>query len=57
MQVVHMAFSFLKVGSPLTIVDFSYDMICDIDYYNDECSMYREHMVTVHETMHPLDNK
>jgi hypothetical protein len=26
-------------------------------YYNDECSIYREHMVTIHEMMRPLDNK
>jgi hypothetical protein len=25
--------------------------------YNDECVIYREHMVTNHERMHPLDNK
>jgi hypothetical protein len=28
-----------------------------IYYYNDECSIYREHMVTIHERMHHLDNK
>jgi hypothetical protein len=26
-------------------------------YFNDECSIYREHMVTIHEGMCPLDNQ
>ena len=26
-------------------------------YYNDECFIYIEHMVTIHERMCPLDNK
>jgi hypothetical protein len=40
-------------------VDFSiwYDIVYLIYYYNDECSIYREHMVTIHERMRPLDNQ
>jgi hypothetical protein len=26
-------------------------------YYNYECYIYREHMVTIHERMRPLNNK
>jgi hypothetical protein len=26
-------------------------------YYNDECSIYREHKVTIHERMRPLNNQ
>jgi hypothetical protein len=28
-----------------------------IYYYNDECSIYREHKVTIHERMRPLNNQ
>jgi hypothetical protein len=26
-------------------------------YYNNECSIYREHKVTIHERMRPLNNQ
>jgi hypothetical protein len=46
-------------------LSWSHDSICYfssyeilwIYYYNDECSIYREHMVTIHERMCPLDNQ
>jgi hypothetical protein len=28
-----------------------------IYYYNNECSIYREHKVTIHERMRPLNNQ
>jgi hypothetical protein len=28
-----------------------------IYYYNNECFIYREHKVTIHERMHPLNNQ
>ena len=31
--------------------------IYSIYYYNNECSIYREHKVTIHERMHPLNNQ
>jgi len=36
---------------------FSLHEIWYICYYNDECSIYREHMVTIHERMRPLNNQ
>jgi hypothetical protein len=41
--------------SMLFVLHMRYDRY-SICYYNDECSIYREHKVTIHERMHPLNN-
>jgi hypothetical protein len=38
-------------------VSFNSYEIYSMYYYNDECSIYREHKVTIHERMRPFNNQ
>jgi hypothetical protein len=46
-----------KFGSKMLVfIHMRYERYM-IYYYNNECSIYREHKVTIHEQMHPLNNQ
>jgi hypothetical protein len=40
----------------LVLIHMRYERY-SIYYYNNECSIYREHKVTIHERMRPLNNQ
>jgi hypothetical protein len=40
----------------LVLLHMKYDRY-SMYYYNNECSIYREHKVTIHERMRPLNNQ
>jgi hypothetical protein len=44
------------VVSMLVFLHMRYERY-SIYYYNNECSIYREHKVTIHERMCPLNNQ
>jgi hypothetical protein len=44
------------VARVLVLIHMRYERY-SIYYYNNECSIYREHKVTIHERMRPLNNQ
>jgi hypothetical protein len=46
----------IGVGYVIFFIHIRYDQY-SMYYYNDECSIYREHKVTIHERMRPFNNQ